>query len=299
MLGVIPLEFRQLEYFLAVSKLNSFTLAANTLFVTQPTITTAIRSLEDELGIKLFDRSQKRICLTVEGEVFLTHVQHVMENVSTALSEMNDLKVLGRGFVRIVVSPLLMSNFFPSVYFSFKKEFPSLEIQIREESFRTAQKLLENDEVDFALLPTPRNTLSVDLIKLFSADFAIYINKSHPSANSNNFVITDIKDEPLVLCSEDSFVQEMLINECAKNDFKPKLLYSSNHLASLFGLVEANVGATVLPKQNYYLPDSVTSVPLLPAIPVDFCLANKKNRYLSNAAQTFLNFIKQHIKNRG
>lgn len=296
---MFPLEFRQLEYFLAVSKLNSFTLAANTLFVTQPTITTAIRSLEEELGIKLFDRSQKRIILTPEGEVFLKHVQHVMANVSTALSEMNDLKVLGRGFVRVVVSPILMASFFPTAYHSFKNEFPSLEIQIREESFRTAQKLLENDEVDFALIPTPRNTPAIDLTQLFSTKLMIYANKDNPRLSGNAFKITKLQDEPLVTCAEDSFVQEIIIDECAKLGFKPKLLYSSNHLASLFGLAASNVGSVVLPEQEYYLPNQITALPLLPPIQIDFCLVNKKNRYLSNAAQSFLNFIKQYIKNRG
>lgn len=293
------MEFRQLEYFLAVSKLNSFTLAANTLFVTQPTITTAIRALEDELGIKLFDRSQKRIVLTAEGEVFFNHVQHVMSDVSTALSEMNDLKVLARGFVRVVVSPLLMSNFFPDVYFEFKKEFPSLEIQIREESFRTAQKLVDNDEVDFALIPTLGNTLSSDALKLFSADLMIYLNKQHPRAKDTTFMFTELKNESLVIGAEDSIVQEIINNECAKNKFIPKLLYSSNHLASLFGLVASNIGATILPKQNYYLPNQVTFLSLQPTLQVDFYLACKKNRYLSNAAQSFFNFIKQYIKSRG
>jgi DNA-binding transcriptional LysR family regulator len=299
MRGVVLLEFRQLEYFLAVSKLNSFTLAANTLFVTQPTITTAIRSLEDELGIKLFDRSQKRIVLTAEGEVFLTHVQHVMANVSTALSEMNDLKVLGRGFVKIVVSPLLMPNFFPGVYVAFKREFPSLEIHIREESFRTSQKLLDNDEVDFAFMPTPKNTPAIDVIKLLSAKFMLYVSKEHPRARSTICKITDLQDEPLVICGEDSYVQEIISHECTRYACTPKMLYSSNHLASLFGLVASNIGVTILPEQNYHLPDQVTSLPLQPAIQVDFCLANKKNRYLSNAAQTFLNFIKQYNKTEG
>jgi DNA-binding transcriptional LysR family regulator len=295
---VFILEFRQLEYFLTVSKLNSFTAAANKLFVTQPTITNAIRSLEDELGIKLFDRSQKRIVLTAEGEVFLTHVQHVMTNISTALAEMNDLKVLGRGFVRVVVSPLLMPNFFPSIYACFKQEFPSLEIQIREESFRTAQKLLDNDEVDFAFIPALRQTNFIDAIKLCTVDFKVYVNRRHPRAHDEMFLVQHLQDESLALCDKDSFVQDIIGEECDKNGFKPKLIYSSNHLSSLFGLVAANLAITVLPDQQYHLPDEVVGLPLEPVIQVDFCLSNKKDRYASIAAQTFLNFIRQTIKAR-
>lgn len=295
---MIPLEFRQLEYFLAVSKLNSFTAAANTLFVTQPTITNAIRSLEEELGTKLFDRSQKRIVLTPEGEVFLTHVQHVMGDVSTALSEMNDLKVLGRGFVRVVVSPLLMPGLFPAVYARFKQEFPSLEMQIREKSFRTAQKLLDNNEVDFAFIPALRQTATMDTINLSTGEFKVYISRRHPRATDENFLIRHLNDEPLALCDEDSFVQDIVGAECEKNGFKPKLIYTSNHLSSLFGLVAANLAVTVLPEQAYHLPDEVVALPLKPQIQVDFCLSHKKNRYLSNAAQTFLNFILQMTKDR-
>lgn len=294
------MEFRQLEYFLTVSKLHSFTAAANKLFVTQPTITNAVRALEEELGIRLFDRSQKGVVLTAEGEVFLTHVQHVMTNISTALAEMNDLKLLGRGFVRVVVSPLLMPHFFPGIYAAFKQEYPSLELQLREESFQAAQKLLDDDEADFAFIPVLRQPERIAELVLFTADFAVYVNRRHPRSRGAAFAVRDLLDEPLALCEKDSFVQDVITAECEKNGFRPKIVYASNHLASLFGLVAANLAVAVLPEQPYPLPDAVAALPLRPAVQVDFCLAHKKDRYASIAAQTFLNFMRQYVnvKNR-
>ena len=75
------MEIRQLEYFLAVSDTGSFTRAAERLYVSQPAVTNAIRSLEEELGIQLFDRNQKLVSLTAEGQIFATHVEQVMHGI--------------------------------------------------------------------------------------------------------------------------------------------------------------------------------------------------------------------------
>ena len=91
------MEIRQLEYFLMVSRVNSFTRAAERLYVSQPAVTNAVRSLEEELGIQLFDRSQKQALLTTEGKIFFAHVEQIMNGISNTLEEINSLKNLSDG----------------------------------------------------------------------------------------------------------------------------------------------------------------------------------------------------------
>lgn len=76
------MELRQLEYFLMVSDLTSFTHAAERLYVSQPAVTNAVRTLEEELGIQLFDRSQRKVALTTEGKIFYRHIQNIMQGIS-------------------------------------------------------------------------------------------------------------------------------------------------------------------------------------------------------------------------
>ena len=87
------MEIRQLEYFLMVSKVNSFTRAAELLYVSQPAVTNAVRTLEDELGIRLLDRSLKQATLTTEGKIFYAHVEKLMQGISNTLNEINALKI--------------------------------------------------------------------------------------------------------------------------------------------------------------------------------------------------------------
>ena len=89
---VNEMELRQLEYFLMVSDLASFTRAAERLYVSQPAVTNAVRSLEEELEIQLLDRSQRKVTLTAEGKIFYRHIQNIMQGISTTLNEINDLK---------------------------------------------------------------------------------------------------------------------------------------------------------------------------------------------------------------
>ena len=95
--GASCVEIKQLEYFLAVSETKSFTRAAERLFVSQPSVTNIIRNLEDELGIQLFERSQKQMLLTSEGRIFHSHVEHLMKGISHTLEEIAAIKNLNGG----------------------------------------------------------------------------------------------------------------------------------------------------------------------------------------------------------
>ncbi|NYE57541.1 LysR family transcriptional regulator [Carboxydothermus ferrireducens] len=95
------MEFRQLEYFYAVSKLNSFTRAAEQLHVAQPSITIAINNLEQELKVQLFDRSKRKVVLTDEGKLFLQHVEKILKDVKKAQSELEDLKNYKKGVIKL------------------------------------------------------------------------------------------------------------------------------------------------------------------------------------------------------
>ena len=87
------MELKQLEYFLTVSKLKSFTAAAEQLYVSQPGVTTAIKRLEEELGIQLFIRNKKNAVLTAEGRIFFNHIEIIMSDVSKAITKVTELKI--------------------------------------------------------------------------------------------------------------------------------------------------------------------------------------------------------------
>lgn len=137
------MEFRQLEYFLAVKNAGSFTRAAEHLYVSQPAVTSAIRSLESELGITLFDRSQGKASLTAEGRIFSAHVEEIMKGVVTTIRDMDAMKSLSSGTLAIGISSFLSLPSVLSLIARFLSDHPGIECRVQEGPAEAVAALLE------------------------------------------------------------------------------------------------------------------------------------------------------------
>lgn len=122
------MEFRQLEYFIAVCRHKSFTRASEVLFVSQPAITNAINNLENELGIKLFNRTKRSVDLTAEGQTFYRHVSVVLNDVDHILLQMNQLKEQKRQVLKTVVDSFLALPVFLPGCRVFQEKYPQIRL---------------------------------------------------------------------------------------------------------------------------------------------------------------------------
>ena len=178
-----------------VSKVNSFTRAAERLYVSQPAVTNAIRALEDELGIQLFDRSQKQALLTMEGTIFRKHVEQLMNGISNTLEEINSLKNLSSGVLRLGLTPLggipacvlLIKNFIES--------YPNINVSIYESNTETLQKLLIEDKLDIAIVFSGCENNSITYIELAKQELTLCCNKQHRFRRYNVIDIEELKNE--------------------------------------------------------------------------------------------------------
>lgn len=137
------MEICQLEYFLAVKNAGSFTRAAEHLYVSQPAVTSAIRSLESELGITLFDRSQGKASLTAEGRIFSPHVEEIMKGVVTTICDMDAMKSLSSGTLAIGISSFLSLPSVLSLIARFLSDHPGIECRVQEGPAEAVAALLE------------------------------------------------------------------------------------------------------------------------------------------------------------
>ena len=124
------MELRQLEYFQMASRLKNITRAAERLRVSQPNITVAIKKLEAELGIQLFDRSQKQLSLTTEGAVFLNRIELALRNIQDAVLEVNDYKQLQKGTIKIGIPSMIGAYLFPKIFSSFQRKYSHLDVYL-------------------------------------------------------------------------------------------------------------------------------------------------------------------------
>ncbi|SNU97537.1 HTH-type transcriptional regulator gltC [Megamonas hypermegale] len=289
------MELKQLEYFQMTSRLKNITRAAKRLSVSQPNITVAIKKLEAELGIQLFERSQKQLSLTPEGAVFLNRIEQALRNIQDAVLEVNDYKQLQKGTIKIGIPSMIGAYLFPKIFSGFQKKFSHLDVYLYEKGSMSIRESLERDELDFGIVIISNASPSLQLLPMSTNQVVACVPDSHPLARKNKFSWSDINNIDLIMLKEGSFIRNMISNKLKENNIKPNIVLESNQIETIKGLISSNVGMAFL--LDFIVQDSphIKTLPLEKPIFVDVGLAWKKDRYISKAAQSFINFCQETL----
>ncbi len=292
------MELRQLEYFQMASRLRNITRAAERLRVSQPNITVAIKKLEAELGIQLFDRSQKQLSLTPEGAVFLNRIELALRNIQDAVLEVNDYKQLQKGTIKIGIPPMMGAYLFPKIFSSFQKRYSHLEIFLHEEASMSIREQLERDELDFGIIIISGASQSLQLLPMSRNQIVCCVPETSPLAQKKAISLQDVADSSMVMLKEGSFLRQLILGKLEDAGVKPNIVLESNQVGTLKGLVASGVGLAFLLDMVVEGTPGVKVIPLAEPLFVDVGLAWKKDRYISKAAQSFIDFCKEILKQK-
>jgi len=292
------MELRQLEYFQMASRLRNITRAAERLRVSQPNITVAIKKLEAELGIQLFDRSQKQLSLTPEGAVFLNRIELALRNIQDAVLEVNDYKQLQKGTIKIGIPPMMGAYLFPKIFSSFQKRYSHLEIFLHEEASMSIREQLERDELDFGIIIISGASQSLQLLPMSRNQIVCCVPETSPLAQKKAISLQDVADSSMVMLKEGSFLRQLILSKLEDAGVKPNIVLESNQVGTLKGLVASGVGLAFLLDMVVEGTPGVKVIPLAEPLFVDVGLAWKKDRYISKAAQSFIDFCKEILKQK-
>ena len=207
------MELRQLEYFQMASRLKNITRAAERLRVSQPNITVAIKKLEAELGIQLFDRSQKQLSLTPEGAVFLNRIELALRNIQDAVLEVNDYKQLQKGTIKIGIPSMIGAYLFPKIFSSFQRKYSHLDVYLYEEGSMKIREQLERDELDFGIVIISDASPSLQLLPMSTNQIVACVPESHPLAEKSSLCIQDMADTDLIMLKEGSFLRHLVLQK--------------------------------------------------------------------------------------
>jgi DNA-binding transcriptional LysR family regulator len=285
------MELRQLEYFQMVSRLNNITRAAEQLHVAQPSITIAIKKLEDELGVLLFDRSQKQLTLTVEGRIFLQRVESILRDLQDAVLEMHDYQQIHKGTIKIGIPPMIVSYLFPQIFSNFQTLYPQITLSIIEEGSLSIRKLLETGAIDLGIMIVSPSPPLLETMPMTKGEILVCLPLSHPLGNLSTVPFDRLRDQSFILLKEDAYHRQVVLAECRKHQFTPHIILSSSQIQTICGLVEKGVGISFLLDVIARKNDKIISVPLADPLTIDIGLAWKKDKYLSKASQAFIKFI--------
>lgn len=293
------MELRQLEYFYMVSKLNSFTRAAEHMHVAQPSVTSAIQKLEGELGLQLFDRAQKKVTLTAEGQILHQRAVRILHEISETLVEMKDFANINKGTIKIGVPPMIGAYMFPDIFTHFKKAYPGVNLFMFEEGSLSALKKLETAELDLGLIILPAMTDMLHTLPVMTQEIMLCVSCNNPLASRTSVCWSQLQDEDFILPKEDTYHRQVIMDRCRQHQFEPRVVFSSSQIQTIKVLAAKGAGITFLMRMVVQDNPDIVPISLVPPINITIGLAWKKEKYVSKAAKALIDFIKEYAIDSG
>ncbi|CAN5424551.1 LysR substrate-binding domain-containing protein [soil metagenome] len=244
------MNLQQLEYILAVNEFKNFIKAAEKCFVTQPTLSMMIMKLEEELGVKIFDRSKKPIEATPHGKEIIKRAKIILGEVFRLKEFAQEFKNEISGEIKLGVIPTLAPYVVPLFIQEIISAYPGLRLIIKELTTIQIIEFLKSNEVDIGLLATPLNEPDIKEHPLFYEEFLAY-SPEKKGQNSKTYMLpSEINVDQLWLLEEGHCFRSQVLNLCnlrKKEMFSSHLQYEAGSIETLINLVDRNAGITIVP----------------------------------------------------
>ncbi len=284
----MSVDLRQLEYFQMACCLGSITKAAEALHVSQPSVTSGIRRLEEELGVQLLERGWRNISPTADGRVFLQRVHDIMVRLNDAKTEMQDHCALQKGSLRIGIIPMMGAVLLPLAFARFQKEYPGVEITVTEEGSLSIATRLEKGELDLGVMITSNLPPTLDDVPILQGRIVVCLPPDHPLADLARIPFEALRDQPFILFREDTYSRQLIMEECARCHFTPRVILSSSQIGTVIGLVRQGAGIAFFIEEIAANQEGITVRPLANPLVLTAGLAWNRERYLSRSARAFI-----------
>jgi len=241
------MNLRAVHYLVTLADLRHFSKAAEVCHVSQPTLSTQIRKLEDELDVQLVERSPRRVMLTEVGE-------EIVERARAMLSEADAIRAIARrskdphsGTVRIGIFPTLAPYFLPHVVPEIRRRFPRLTLRLYEEKTEDVIEMLRQGRLDAGLLALPIEAEQLTTRALFEEPFMLAVPESHALSSKATITLEDLEQEELLLLEDGHCLREQALEVCHLAGAHEKLDFHATSMETLRQMVAAGTGITLMP----------------------------------------------------
>ncbi|MGC5324675.1 LysR family transcriptional regulator [Brevibacillus sp. SYSU BS000544] len=291
------MDIRHFRYFIAIAEEGQITAAARRLNMAQPPLSQALKAMEEELGLVLFERKKNAMTLTHEGEIFLQKALAVVHQFDETIMEVKEIAQEIRG-VLSVGSTIYCSLMMIRKITAIREMYPLLTFRVWEGYSDRLQHLLEKRQIEIAITHSPADWNNVNILPLEKGPFVLVLPKQWTFDLPEAVTLDEVSDKPLILLRPphgwsmfDIFMQEY------KNRFaRPNLLCECNDTVTLLNLVSAGFGLTILPLSVIQL-FPVDNFRIVHIKDNPFMLQPnlvwRKNGYLSKAAEEFLRLFQE------
>ncbi len=239
----------QLEYVVAIANYGSFGVAAEKCFVTQPTLSMQIQKLEDELGMRLFDRSRKPVVATEAGKPIIEQARRALAESAKIRELANDSQEKIEGELKIGVIPTVAPYLLPLFLVDFVQKYPQLRIAIIENTTDQIVVRLKEGTLDAGILATPLEDSQIRERPMFYEAFVAYLHAEHHLAVHTTLTTDSLQGEDIWLLDEGHCLRSQILHLCQRTTKAlPNLSYQTGSVETLKRIVELTGGLTILPE---------------------------------------------------
>jgi len=242
------MEFHQLRYVCAIADTGSFSRAAERCQIAQPSLSQQVLKLEKDLGAKLFDRLGRSVRPTEAGRAFLPYARSILSQRETARSSVADKCADVRGCVAVGAIPTIAPYLMPRYTATFTKKYPEAKLRIVEETTPILVESLRDLSIDLAILALPLRHKDLELVPLRTEPLFAVLPRNHPLAAAKSLALKDLRGESFVMLRDGHCFRDLSIAACTHARVTPRIAFESGQFSSLFGMVAAGVGISLVPE---------------------------------------------------
>jgi|SRR3954447_18206593 len=285
------MDFDQLETFLEVARLSSFSRAAEKRFRTQPAISSQIRALEEEVGARLLDRSGGKVSLTAPGKLFQKYAEVALEARRTVVAAIAETERVPRGEIIVGANEGTCLHILPEVFAEFKKQYSDVAVNIKRSDYAKILECVIDNSVDFGVVSLPVTDNRLTVVPIHRDELVIIAPPQHPIAKMKSASMEEVAKFPLVL-PKAGHTRDALESIFYEKKLKPRYAMELDSSELLKRFVAADVGVGFIASSN--VQEDVRAK-VLAAIPLsdaqvrrDLALVFRKDKALSRAALAFI-----------
>ncbi|OAJ74639.1 LysR family transcriptional regulator [Brevibacillus sp. SKDU10] len=293
------MDIKQLHYFVTVSNHLSYSKAAQKLHISQPSLSNAIKNLEQEIGSPLLERNTRKVELTDAGKILYKKSILLLSQMNMLKKEMEEVKLTGSGdlIIGIIES---VKHWIPKVIRKYQDRFPTINIKLIEVlSGKAVKESLRKYDTHLLITNQYINEPDIESLPLYDERLVLVLHRDHPLAQKpGSILLEELEREPFIISTEGFQTREDILTAFTLEQITPKIKFEIERFETALTLVRENLGITIIPEN--YLSE-----------PMDECIVSKtidssalertvyltfmKNRYLSPAVQAFLEDIRRYF----
>lgn len=303
------MEFKDIEYAFAIAKYKHITKAAESLYITQPTLSTYIKNMENRLGISLFKREGNKIDLTFEGEIFIENGLKILQQRDDLLNKLSESVDSERGRLKLSIPILRGSYLIPAILPLFHEKFPNVDIVLSEGTSPELEKNIKDGVSDLAIFNKPLRRLSLQHETIHQEEMLLVMHQNHPLANMGihlegmRYPWMDIKlckDEPFIVQFPNQHTGEVERHIFEQANIKPPIVLETRNLEASVRLSSLGYGLTFI-SESHIKHISFPKTPLFfsvgqPTTVMDVVAAYVDKNSLSKYAKEFIEISKECLR---